>query len=472
MKTQKKTILISLVTILGLLVPMSAGMAQSATSQTWTSSIAYFNTEDTSGSLTVTFFDSAGIAYPSDSIALNAHQSGTLLVGSVSSLSDGFAGSAVLSSTVELSAVYIEFVSGAESDEYDRKIYKGFSPSSAANTFYIPTVLKNIFFATSQVGIQNVDSSLDADLTLDFYAVGDTSPTYTTTHTVSPQSAYIFSMADVPVGTSFSGSLKITSVGGQIVASAQETWDSDRFAYAFEGVSGGESTVYIPTMLCLFGPGESISYFAVQAVGGTADVEIKHYDRDTGLQVGTTANVQIPDGSKSSQQPCMHGVPAGGIGSTVITSTGAPVIVVVKVADENGGIRTAYIGEGTGATTQALPYVRWNSDPEADFLGYIAVMNIGSSDATDIQAHYYNADGSLAATHVLATGGSPLAPSVKVNTHAQVAGATDGSGDFVGAVVVESDQPVLVTVRAARSVSGLGIINMFAEDYTGIPFTP
>jgi hypothetical protein len=472
MTKRNKILLISLLFTLGAIIPLYFVLGQSATSQTWTSSIAYTNTENTSGSLTVTFFDGAGIAYPSDSIALNAHQSGTLLVGSVSSLSDGFAGSAVLSSTVELAAVYVEFVSGAESDNYDRKIYKGFTPSEASNTFYVPTVLKAIFGATSQVGIQNVDSSLDADLTLEFFAAGETIPTETVLHTVSPQSAYIFSMADVDVGTSFSGSLKITSSGGQIVASSQETWDADRFAYAFEGVASGQNTVYIPTMLCRFGPGESISYFAVQAVGGTADVEIKHYDRDTGLQVGTTANVQITDGSKSSQQPCMHGVPDGSLGSSVITSTGAPVIVVVKVADESGGIRTAYIGEGTGATTQALPYVRWNSDPGADFLGYIAVMNIGSVNATNITASYYNADGTLAATHTLASGGSPLAPSVKVNTHALLAGATDGSGNFVGSVVVQSDQPTLVTVRAARTVTGLGIINMFAEDYTGIPFTP
>ena len=464
--------ILGLMLILGAVLPARAAWAQSATAQTWTSSIAYFNTETVSGTLSVTFYDASGTPFAADPIALSPHQSGTLLVGSVTSLSDGFAGSAVLSSDVNLAVVYVEYVSGVESDNYDRKMYIGFGQNSASNTFYIPTVLKKIYGATSQVGIQNVDASQTANLTLEFFAVGQTTPTLTLNYTLQPLASYIFSMNDMALPDGFSGSLKITSTGGQVVASSQETWDADRFAYAFEGVASGSYKVYVPTMLCRYGPGLSISYYAIQAVGGTADVTIRHYDRDTGQQVGTTANVQIADGSKSSQNPCSHGAPDGSIGSSIIESTGAPVIVTVKVADESGGIRTAYIGEGSGATNVALPYVRWNADPSADFLSYIAVMNIGTADATNVRALYYDSAGNLVSTHVLADSGNPLSPLVKVNTHAAAAGALDVDGNFAGAVIVESDQPVLVTVRAAREVSGLGTINMFAEDYTGIPFVP
>ncbi|MHA2427314.1 MAG: hypothetical protein ACXADB_04750 [Candidatus Hermodarchaeia archaeon] len=469
-KNRKKVVLISFLVIVGLLFPVYLVTAQSATSQTWTSTIAYMNAENTSGSLTVTFFDGAGIAYPSDSIALNSYQSGTLLVGSVSSLSDGFAGSAVLSSTVKLAATYIESVSGAEAPNYDRKMYNGFTPGMASNTYYLPTVLKAKFGSTSQVGIQNVDSSSDAEATLNFYPVGETTPALTLNQTIQPQSSYVFSMADVALPDGFTGSLKITTTGGQVVASAQETWDSDRYSYAFEGVDQGSSKVFVPTMLCRFGVEQQISYYAVQAVGGTANVTMKHYRRSDGAQVGSTYNFSIGDGGKQSVNPCSHGtVPDTSIGSSVIESTGAPVIVIVKIVGTNG-MRTAYIAEGTyavvGSAENLLPYVRWDDDYSAAYRSYIAIQNIGDTNATDVQALYYNQSGSLVATHVLATGGSPLLPLQKINTQAASAGATSG-GVFSGGVRIVSDQPVLVVVRNAIVVD-LGLTTQFAEDYTGI----
>jgi hypothetical protein len=462
---------------MGIAIPLYSVFAQSATNQTWTSEIAYFNTEDASGTLNITFYDSNGDVTSTDPVALSPYQSGTLLIGSISGLGTDFSGSAVMSADVQIAAVYIEFVSGVESDDYDRKIYTGFFPGNAANTFYIPTVLKKAFGATSQIGIQNVDSSLSAPLTLEFFIPGETDPAYTDESiTLDPQAAYIFSMNDyasIPDG--FSGSLKITSAGGEIVASSEETWDNDRFAYSFEGVASGENKVYVPTMLCRYGPGLSISYYALQAVGGEANVIMRHYDRNTGAQVGEDFSLEdpLPDGGKASLQPCRDGgVPDGAIGSSVIETTGAPIIVTVKVADETGGIRTAFIGQGTGATHQALPYVRWNADPAAEFLSYIAIMNIGEDDATDVKAYYYDSSGTLVTTHVIADAGSALPPMLKRNTNAATAGALDLDGNFAGAVIITSDQPVLVTVRAAKEVSDLGIINMFAEDYTGIPFGP
>jgi hypothetical protein len=469
-----------MVLCMAIAVPLYSVFAQSATNQTWTSEIAYFNTEDASGTLNITFYDSNGDVTSTDPIPLSPYQSGTLLIGSISSLGSDFSGSAVMSADVQIAAVYVEFVSGAESDDYDRKIYTGFFPGNASNTFYIPTVLKKAFGATSQVGIQNVDASLSAPLKLEFFVPGEPTAFYTDESvTLDPQSAYIFSMNDyasLPDG--FSGSLKVTSTGGDIVGSSEETWDEDRFAYSFEGVASGETKVYVPTMLCRFGPGLSISYYALQAIGGEANVIMRHYDRNTGMQVGEDFSLPepLPDGGKASLQPCRDGgVPDGSIGSSVIESTGAPIIVTVKVADEAGGIRTAFIGQGTGAMQQALPYVRWNVDTQADFLSYIAVMNIGESDATEVSAYYYDASGTWVATHKIAdpeNAETAIPPLLKRNTNAVTAGAVDGEGNFAGAVIITSDQPVLVTVRAAKEVSELGMINMFAEDYTGIPIVP
>jgi len=68
--------------------------------------------------------------------------------------------------------------------------------------------------------------------------------------------------------------------------------------------------------------------------------------------------------------------------------------------------------------------------------------------------------------------GSPLPQYIKANTNPAAAGALDAGGDFGvspygGAIEIESDQPVVVVVRIAKSVS-LGSITMLGEDYNGI----
>jgi hypothetical protein len=470
--------LLLLVLCMGIAIPLYSVFAQSATNQTWTSEIAYFNTEDASGTLNITFYDSNGDVTSTDPIPLSPYQSGTLLIGSLSSLGSDFSGSAVMSADVQIAAVYVEFVSGVESDDYDRKLYNGFTPASAANTFYIPTVLKQRFGSTSQVGIQNVDASLPADLTLDFYAAGETVPTFTDdTVTLDPQSSHIFSMNDIDdanIPPGFTGSLKITSVGGEIVASAEETYDSDRFAYAFEGVSQGSNKVFIPTMLCRYLEEEQISYYAIQAVGGEADVTMRHYNRDDGSQLGTDYVLTLSDGGKESVNPCEHGtVPDESIGSSVIESVGAPIIVIVKVNSTNG-MRTAYIAEGsytvTGTVQIYLPYIRWNDDPTLGTRSFVAVQNIGDVAAVNVKAYYFHQDGTPAATHILADGENHLQSLQKANTfaHESSAGAAV-DGEFSGAIIIESDQPVLITVRNQEVVDlDGGVTTRFAEDYTGI----
>jgi hypothetical protein len=102
----------------------------------------------------------------------------------------------------------------------------------------------------------------------------------------------------------------------------------------------------------------------------------------------------------------------------------------------------------------------------------VAVMNVGGGPATNVVAKYYDGNGVLKATQTLASAGSPLNQFIKTNTSAQVAGALSG-GQFGfspsgGSVEITSDQPLVVVVRASRSVS-LGSTIYFAEDYNGLP---
>jgi hypothetical protein len=472
---KKVTILVSVVLLIVLFVPAQLVMAQNATAETWTSAIVYFNTSGDTGSMIITFHDGS-TSYPSASMAVNGHQNGTVLVGSVSttpSLPSSFKGSAVLSATVPLAVVHYDYSQG-NPDTYDRAWYTGFDSSQAAPTIYVPTVEKTKWsqVTTSRVGIQNIEPSNDANVTLHFYNIGETSAFWTKTQTIAPSASYVFSLLDPDFSSipgNWSGSLKITtSPSADILAAAEQTAGARRYAYAFEGVEAGANTIYVPTMLCHYGSNDQTSYYAVQAAGGTANVAVKHYDKFTGLQVGTTYNVSISDGSKDIINVCLKGdAPNGSIGSSIVTSTGAPVNVIVKVNGTNG-LRTAYIAQGSGSTEVALPYVSYNDDKTADFRSYIAVMNISeTTSGQNIVATYYNEDGTVKTTHILATPTTQLGPLQKANSHLGLLGA----GNWKGAVKITSDVPIFVTVRSHKTYTGLEPeAAQMGEDYSAVSY--
>jgi energy-converting hydrogenase Eha subunit A len=466
------SLVLAVLTIVVLVVPTVS--AQSATNQIWTSSITYYTPSGTGGQLTVDYYNDLGTKYSADAITLNPHKAGSLYIGSVSSVPDGFAGSAVLSASVPIVATYVQFASGSAGGEYGRMLYNGFSAAEAADKFYVPTVLYEKFGTTSRIGVQNVEDSQSVTADLKFYAVGATSPTATKQVTIPALSSYIFSPADITgLNPGFNGSLVVDTNGtGSVVAASQETHDNGRAAYAFEGVAQGANTVYMASMLCEYRPEKQTSYYAIQNAGtGNASVEITFYDKQ-GNVAGTMLPKNIPQGGKESVQPCAFGVPVGTSGSAVIKSTGAPIIAIAKVAATNGLV-TAFVGQSAGSENLAAPYVRWASDPAADFRAYIAVMNIGSGPAQDIKAVYYDGNGTAVATHTLATSANALGRFIKTNTDPYSAGALNATyNDFGfhpagGAIEFQSDQPIVVVARLARNVS-LGSTTMFGEDYNGV----
>lgn len=458
------------------LVSFANVSAQSATNQVWTSSITYYTPSDTAGQMTVTYYASSGTAYSASAITLSPHKAGSLYIGSVSTVPEGFAGSAVLSADVPIIATYVQFASGTAGAQYGRMLYNGFSSSDAASTFYVPTVLYQKFGSTSRIGVQNVESS-QITARLKFYAVGSATPTATKDVVIPAMSSYIFTPANITgLAVGFNGSMVVTTDetgGGNIVAASEETNDAGRAAYAFEGVSQGANTIYMPSMLCSYRTEQQTSYYAIQNAGTSdASVDVTFYNT-AGAEVGSMTPINLAAGAKVSLNPCTYGVPAGTSGSAVIQSTGAPVIAIGKISATNGMV-TAFVGQSSGGTSVAAPYVRWAADPASDFRAYVAVMNIGGAAATNIVANYYDGNGALVATHNLATTSKPLAQFIKTNTDPATAGALNATyNDFGfhpagGAIEFTSDQPIVVVARLARNVSGLGTVTMFAEDYNAV----
>jgi hypothetical protein len=272
----------------------------------------------------------------------------------------------------------------------------------------------------------------------------------------------------------FSGSATVSVAGGgRVVAAVQETDDAGRGAKAFEGMpaNAGADTIYMASMMCNAFGGQN-SYYAIQNVGNaSADVEIDFYDRGGNL-LDTATGIQIAADDKASEKPCDY-IPDGSVGSAVIRSTnGQPLVAIGKIS--GGGLTpTAFLGETAGSTSVAAPYIRWANDPASGERANIAIMNVGTGPATQVDVKYYDNQGNLAATHTLQemTGETTLDRFIKANSNPSTSAALDANGNFGispygGAIEVESDQPVVVVVRVARSVT-FGSVTKFAEDYNG-----
>ena len=469
--------LVSLLMLVGLIalvaMPVSRAYAQSATNAPWTSSITYYTPSDTGGTMAIDYYaEGSGTSADTVNVTLGAHQAGSVFIGTTS-VPAGFEGGAVISSDVPVIATNVQFAGNGQAGQYGRLLYSGFSADQAATNFFVPTVLYQRFGSTSMIGIQNVETT-SIQATLKVYAAGSTTPSATETYTIPGQSSQVVSASELGLSAGFSGSATVEATG-RVVAVAQETDDNGRGAYAFEGVAAGANEVYMASMICNAFGGQN-SFYAIQnaSLTDSASVSIEFFDT-AGNTVATMPSTSLGAGAKISINPCNEGVPAGTSGSAVISSTGAPVVAIGKVKAPNG-IATSFVGDSSGATNVAMPYIRWAADPFSEFRSFVAVMNVGGAPATNVQATYYDADGN-ATTVDLATAGSPLDPFIKVNTNPSV---VNGGGDFGtagtaagvgGALEITSDQPVVVVVRLTRSVS-LGSTTKFGEDYQATPFTP
>jgi hypothetical protein len=418
------------------------------------------------------FPEGSGTSIDADPIVLSPHKAGSLYIGNVPGMTSTFQGGAVLLSDVPVIAAAVNIAGDAAG--YPRPLYSGFEPAQASAEFLIPTVLFEAYGTNSLVSIQNVESTA-IDATLRVFATGSAVPAFESTYNIPAQSAKLVAASDMGLASGFSGSATVSATGN-VVAAAQETDNNARGAKAFEGVAadGGATSIFMASMMCQAFAGNT-SYYAIQNAGGSeANVEIDFYNT-AGSLLYTATGLTIGVGNKLSANPCdfTGAAPAlqGVSGSAVIRSTnGMPLIAMGKIA--GGGLSpTAFLGQSVGYTKVAAPYIRWKANPAAGERAYVAVMNVGGVNATSVMVNYYDNQGNLAGSHNL-TASEPLQPFIKKNSDPAAAGALDVNGDFGvdpygGAIEVVSDQPVIVVVRIARSVTLPGY-SLLAEDYNGV----
>lgn len=463
--------IVLLLTALLLLASVGLASAETGYGVTFASSITYQNVSPNAAHVTFYFYnENSGTPIQVDR-DLPANAGSSLSVASLTgteALPANFMGSAVLSSTQNVVATLVQIPQPTTGTVKNRPLSNGFS--QGAPQVLLASVLKNQFNTNSKFSIQNASDGA-VDITVKFYAVGQTTPTFTATATAVPAGAAKYWDAGTinELGASFDGSAVVTAVvSGQstpanVVGTVLELQTNNVGVRAFEGVpsTAAANTVYVATALCNLSG--MTSAYAVQNTSSTnaAAVTVTYSN-------GATQSDNIPAGGKKSFSSCTTGVPAGFSGAAKITSTGASIVVIGKVG--GAGRYTAFLGETSGAARLALPYVRWTSD--ANFAtgnfqrAQIAIQNIGGAAVNNVKVHYLDKNGTEVGTHTIATIGA----GEKANSNPSNAGLTEfgvpasnPGGGFGGAAIIEGPAgSQLIAVARISSQTPAGVV---AEDY-------
>jgi hypothetical protein len=489
-----KRVAFSLMMVVLLMTLALTGSApvEAQTSPTWNSVIAYFNPNPGPLSppeeLSAVLYRDNGEQIDLDfggtngAIPMLPYQSGTLLLGQLNN-DPGFQGSAMVSATVPIMAVYKRATS--DSEAYSPILYTSFDISQAGQgVIYVPSVRRLPAYDT-QVGIQNVES-LAVDLEMTIYDADGAAVYTASSENLPPLTAFIFKMSSyaeqIPVP--FEGSLVVrarlagTAVAARIVAAVQEIQMGGRRAFAYEGLAEADHFIFMPTAACQAGETAQSTAFTVQNTGtNSANIHVDYYD-GSGELIAASASAEVAPYASRTFDACSEEViefTQGKDMSAVVVSEGQRIVVVGRL-ESSDGLMTAFTGqpmEGLatgGAFRVVLPYVEWSTRTNG-FRTTISVMNVGAEPAVSVKAYYYaNKGGVPVAVHNLGTASDPLLNYTRRTTSPVAARAVEGRG-FNGAVILESDQPIVALARVVRTVDISGYKTL-GEDYNGIPYNP
>jgi hypothetical protein len=454
---------------LALILPVGIASAQTtAYTTSFTTSVTYQNVGTGTATVSFQFYPQGSSTAVTFNSSLGANAGSSLFIGNVTGISSGFSGSGVISSDQPVVATLVQVPASASAVK-NRPLTNGFDSSAGATKFLLPTVLKNNFNTTTQFSVQNVDSAA-ANVTVKFFAVGNTNAVYSETYNNLPpgSSKYWDAGTISQLGSTFNGSVTVEATG-RVVASALELSTNGTAASGFDGVSSGANTFYMASALCDFGAAKNRTSYAVQNTdsANTANVTVTYSN-------GATQSASVAPGGKSSFVTCnATGMTAGFNGSATITSTGAQIAAIGKVGQ--GGLSTAFNGAATGSSKLALPYIRWsesrfNTGNRDRQRAFIAIQNIGGPLAAgEATVKYYDKTGALVGTQSLgamATGGKTNSnPFSAIGAAAAEFGYYSDNTTGGSAIVEGPAGSQLVAVVRIQSAPASGNVG---EDYNGI----
>lgn len=445
-------------------------------------SITFQNVGTSTATVTFSFYNQGSSQARTDTRTLAAKAGDSYsAIATNSIVPPGFWGSARLSANQSIVATLVQLPPSSSALK-NRPLSN--ATLNGASQILIPTLLKNTFNTTSKFAIQNLSSD-SIDITVNLYNASNptAAPLVVKRYDIAPGLSAYFDMGNrvsIPIAASnFNGSAVISAVktdttqARNVFGTIIELSTNANRAKAFESVTGGTATQYMPSALCndSDGLGSNLqTAFAVQnvATSGTANVTIYY---SNGVQNSAT----VAAGAKVSFNTCTDQGNNAFSGAARIEAPGGTIVAMGKAFQSSTNLETAYVGQGVGSFKLALPYIRYASNSlynnGSRQRSIVFIQNVGTTNA-NVTVRYINKVGTEVGTHTI----NNIAPGTVVSSRSINAGSStalqefgnpegNGGAGYGGGVIIESTRAVVTVARVYTRDTSTG--TDVAEDYNG-----
>ena len=500
----------------GFLVLMVVVMALGATALpaladdpgTGNSDFVIQNVASTATEVRVDYYDQTGASdVPGTPITLNGNGS-QVFEASTLPVGDGWIGSVVVSADQQVAAITnLTWQSsyGSTADMLTGGTYAGTYEPGTELYFPYATVKPEGSVAGklnrfSIITVQNAGTG-DASINLYYYNQEDGSLTGPIADTIAAgrSKSYNLSLASDPMvpnlGGNWQGSVKVVSSNEPIAGVVTTHWAGQIFqqwASAYQGASGGATTLYAPSVFRVdrrtdpsVGTWVRSSNVMVQNLGGSnADVTIEFFETGNTSAAMTITDSIAPNtmgeyntrwGSATNPTYDVAAFEAAlGTafnGSVKITCTNGQNLASVVHSFWNRGSENAastyQAVAGPGSTDVYIPYAprKWTTSGWVQW-SKIAIQNLSAS-AANITLNYYNPDGTSAlVVNDTIAGSSGDAYNTRFGSDGGTIPGTTfaGLGDnFIGGVHISSTQSLAAVVNLISNPSWSSTYNAYTE---------
>jgi hypothetical protein len=305
--------------------------------------------------------------------------SATFSPADLPTLSGGFVGSAVVSSTQPVASVVL-----ADRPDGDRFAYEGATSGNAVVA--LPLVFNRANGWSSGIQVQNLASTA-ASVQLFFAANPDAGqPEPVTIPPLASRTLYLPSLAGLAQG--YVGSVAVQALGGEPIAAVVNSVRSDGSAMAYTGASAVADRLEAPLIMKRY-HGWSTGLQVLNAASGPGSLAVQY--RGSGpTRAGAGENLAISGaGSVTLYTPAQPSLPDGFAGSaTVLGSPGTRLIGTVSGVKDPGAA-TAYVAGVPPISQAAVPLVMKDDE------GWTASIQVKNANAapTGLIVSFYDEEG-------------------------------------------------------------------------------
>jgi hypothetical protein len=336
----------------------------------WTTLISLENTGDEDATGTLRFLNETGAQVASYPFALTTVGSLRLDPRTIPDLPDEYIGSVDVQSTQPIAASVTEIREGADALSYS-------GASSGSERVYLPLVFKAFNAWDSTLTVQNLDDA-PVPVTVTYTRTNTPGGPWTETATVPARAAITLAQAATPgLPPDFVGSAIVTGPAGANLTAVVNAFNSGGSGSSYESVPVGSTQLHAP--LLFKDAGGWNTGLQVQNVGSAVTQVTVTYTASNGPGQWREQTLVQPGAAVTFYQPANAQLPAGFVGSAVVTSNGQPLVGIVNEVHADRGIAMAYVTLAGGAPMISAPNLARNN---AGWSTGVQVQNLGGNPTT------------------------------------------------------------------------------------------